>query len=209
MAQFHFDNLAKNLPDAYKKDSKSNNFKILEIERRANNGMRQTLEDIEQIFDIDKATGATLDLYGKRFGQPRGKATDAQYKMMIKSKIVRGLSSGSYKDIVDAICYTFDCDKSEVLLVDGKTPSSMRLEQAPLEAVIRAGFSARQAEQIVSALMPVTVTLEYASLDGTFEFSDSEMEYDEERGFADVEDGTIGGYFGWTGSEETTDELPI
>lgn len=209
MLQFHFDNLAKNLPDAYRKDSESNNFKILEIERRANNEMREMLEEIAKTFDIDKATGATLDLYGKRFGQPRGKATDDQYRMMIKSKIVRGLSSGSYKDIVDAICYTFDCDKSEILLVDGATPSSVRLEQAPLEAVIRAGFSTRQAEQIVASLLPITVTLEYASLEGTFEFSDSETDYDETAGFAETENGEIGGYLGWTGSEENVDELPI
>ena len=209
MAQFHFDNLAKNLPDAYRKDSKSNNFKILEIERRANNEMRRTLEEIAEMFDIDKATGATLDLYGKRFGQPRGKATDAQYRLMIKSKIVRGLSSGSYKDIVDSICYTFDCDKSEVLMIDGEAPASVRVERAPLGAVMKAGFSAKQAEQIVASLLPVTVTLEHISLDGTFEFAEGEGEYDEARGFAATEDSTVGGYFGWTEMDEDTDVLPI
>lgn len=209
MAEFYYDNLAKNLPDAYRKDVASNNFKILEIERWANNETRATLEEIAAIFDIDNATGAVLDMYGKRFGQARGKATDAQYRLMIKSKIVRSSSSGSYKDIVDAICFTFDCDKADVLLVEGSTPMSVRLEKAPLGAVIQAGFSSRQAELIVESLLPAAVKLEYSSLEGTFEFSDSETEYDEAKGFAESEDGTIGGYLGWTGSEETIDELPI
>lgn len=209
MAAFNFDNLAKNLPDAYRKDKDSNNYKFLEIERFANNETRTTLEAILAIYDIDNATGETLDMYGKRFGQARGKATDAQYITMIKSKIVRALSSGSYKDIVDAICYTFGCDKSEVLLVETDTPMSVRLEQAPLGAVIRAGFSSRQAEQIVKSLLPVTVTLDYTSLDGTFEFSESEAEYDEKAGFAEAENGSVGGYLGWTGSEETIEDLPI
>lgn len=209
MAEFHFDNLAKNLPEVYKKDESSNNFKILEIERLANEDLRQTLESISAALNIDNAKGAVLDMYGARYGQARGKATDAQYIAMIKSKVVRSLSSGSYKDIVDAICYTFGCDKSEVLLVETDTPMSVRLEKAPLGAVIRAGFSSRQAEQIVERLLPVAVTLDYASLEGTFEFAETETEYDETKGFSESENGTIGGYLGWTGSEESIDELPI
>lgn len=209
MANFYYDNLARNLPDCYQKGKDSNNYKILEIERSMSESLRYALDDIAQVLDIDNASGATLDMYGKRFGQARGKATDAQYRLMIKSKIVRGLSSGSYKDIVDAICFTFDCDKSEVLLVEGDTPLSVRLEKAPLEAVIRAGFSSRQAEQIVERLLPVTATLDYASLEGTFEFAETETEYDESKGFSEAEGGSIGGYLGWTGSEESIDELPI
>ncbi len=210
MAEFNFENLAKNLPDAYKKDVTSNNYKILEIERLANNSTRTTLEEIASIFDIDNATGAVLDMYGKRFGQARGKATDVQYRLMIKSKIVRGLSSGSYKDIVDALCFTFDCDKDEVLLVEGSTPMSVRLEKVPLGAIIKAGFSTDQAEAIVKRLLPITVTLESALYEGTFEFSESENEYDELKGFAEKEDATpddIGGYLGMTSAE--IDEIPL
>lgn len=209
MAEFHFDNLAKNLPDVYKKDTSSNNYKILEIERTANNELRDTLNEIANIFDIDNATGATLDLYGKRFGQARGKATDAQYKAMIKSKIIRGLCNGSYKNIVDAICYTFGCGIDDVLIAETDTPMMVTLEKAPLGAIIRAGFSTSQAEQIIKRLLPVSTTLNSVLFEGTFEFGEEENEYDESAGFGETVDGEIGGYLGWTGSQESIDSLPI
>lgn len=209
MAEFHFDNLAKNLPDVYKKDTSSNNYKILEIERTASNELRDTLNWIANIFDIENATGATLDLYGKRFGQARGKATDAQYKAMIKSKIIRSLCNGSYKNIVDAICYTFGCDIDDVLLVETDTPMAVTLERAPLDAIIRAGFSTSQAEQIIKRLLPVSTTLNSVLFEGTFEFGEEENENDESAGFGEIVDGEIGGYLGWTGSQESIDSLPI
>lgn len=209
MAEFYYDNLAKNLPDAYQKSETSNNYKILEIERDANGVLRSLLDDIASVIDIDRATGTTLDLYGKRFGQSRGKATDAQYIAMIKSKIIRALCNGSYKNIVDAICYTFGCDADSVWIAETDTPMTVRLEKAPLDKIIKAGFSAEQAQKIVKNLLPVTVTLEYVNLEGTFEFSEIENEYDENAGFSDVEDGEIGGFFGWVGSAENGEVLPI
>lgn len=210
MAEFYFENLAKNLPDAYKKDKDSNNYKILEVERCANADIRTALEEISNILDIDNARGAVLDMYGERFGQKRGVATDAQYIAMIKSKIIRGLCDGSYKSIVDSICYTFGCNADDVLITESAdTPMTVALEKAPLAAIVKAGFSAEQATLIVKNLLPVAVTLEAVSLDGTFEFSEIENEYDESAGFNDVEGGEIGGFFGWVGSEESIAPLPI
>lgn len=208
MAEFYFDNLAKNLPDAYRKDADSNNYKILEVERTANNHLREVLEQIENILDINNAKGATLDMYGKRFGQARGTAKDAQYLAMIKSKIMRSLCNGSYKDIVDAICYTFNCNIDEVL-IEEKGEAVVSLEKIPLSAIINSGFSAKQAEQIIKALIPAGVELQSVLYEGTFEFGETEYEYDESAGFSEAEDGEIGGYLGWTGSQENISELPI
>ncbi len=208
MAEFYYDNLAKNLPDSYKKDTDSNNHKILEVERTANNASREGLEQIVNILDIDNAKGAVLDLYGERFGQARGKATDAQYIAMIKSKIIRGLCDGSYKNIVDAVCYTFNCGIDDVLITE-LSPLKVTLEKLPLSAIITAGFDTKQAEQIIKNLLPVAVELESVLFEGTFEFGEAENEYDETTGFGETEDSEIGGYLGWTGSQETIDDLPI
>lgn len=209
MAEFYFDNLAKNLPDAYRKDKDSNNYKILEVERYANADTRTALEQIANILDIDNAKGAVLDMYGARFGQARGVATDAQYIAMIKSKIIRGLCDGSYKGIVDSICYTFGCSADEVWISESDIPMTVNLEKAPLAAILKAGFSTEQAKQIIKNLLPVAVTLETVLFEGTFEFSEIENEYDESAGFSDVEGGEIGGFFGWVGSEESIAPLPI
>ena len=92
---FHKDNHASNLPDAYRKDSESNHFKLLETERLENERISQRLQEINRILDLNQATGRVLDDYGQRLGQPRGKATDSQYLLMLKAKIMRNLSNGT------------------------------------------------------------------------------------------------------------------
>ena len=211
MAEFNFDNLAKNLPDCYKKDKDSNNYKILEIERRAGVELRDHLDDIAEILDIENATGAVLDAYGARYGQPRGKATDQQYRIMIKTKIAKTLSSGSYKDIVDVICFAFSCTKNEVLLLESPiNPMSVSLEQLPLTAINSSGFTTTQAYQLIKSMMPVAIELQSVLFEGTFEFAETESEYDESAGFAISEaDQSIGGYFGGAESDVSENPLPI
>ncbi len=218
MAEFNFDNLAKNLPDCYKKDKSSNNYKILEIERTAGGELRENLTRIANILDIENATGAVLDAYGERFGQPRGKATDQQYRIMIKSKIAKISSSGSYKDIVDVICFAFGCTNNDVLIEESTTkPMTVSLEQLPVSAINSSGFTANQAYQLIKSMMPIGVDLQSILFEGTFEFSDEEYEEDAEKGFSDVGayptdenyDSVIGGYLGMSASDATDDVLPI
>ncbi len=211
MAEFNFDNLAKNLPDCYKKDEKSNNYKILEIERMAGVELRSCLNGIAEILNIENATGAVLDAYGERFGQPRGKATDAQYRIMIKSRIAKTLSSGSYKDIVDVICFAFNCTTDDVLFVESPIiPMSVSLEQLPLTAINQSGFTTVQAYQLIKSMMPVGVELQSVLFEGTFEFAETENEYDESAGFAINEtDQSIGGYLGGAASDASENPLPI
>mgnify|MGYP003304442968 CR=1 FL=1 len=208
MAEFYFDNLAKNLPDAYKKDSSSNNFKILEIERLTNIEYRTILAEIADILNIDNATGATLDMYGMKYGQARGKATDAQYRIMIKSKVTRSWCDGSYKNIVDALAQTFNCSVDDILLSETED-MAVTVDKIPMLSIIQAGFSTAQAERIVKNLLPVGVALKSVLFEGTFEFGETENEYDEATGFSEAENGTMGGYLGWTGSQESIDELPM
>lgn len=215
MAEFNYDNLAKNLPDCYKKDKTSNNYKILEIERCATADLRKCLYEIESILDIENAKGAVLDAYGERFGQPRGRATDEQYRVMIKSKIVRSLSGCSYKGIVDAICFSFGCSPDDVYIAESETdPMTVSVEKAPLTEIINAGFTTMQAYQVIKSLLPAAIELESVSFEGTFEFSDREDDYDETAGFADIEgepfdEDVIGGYLGAAESELDDAVLPI
>lgn len=304
MAEFYYDNLARNLPDVYQKhaefkcsvcgtlwrsanrqcpkcgeksftvikENTSNNYKILEVERAENGDLRDylygvyqcpkckktlpygvkicptcvddegkpivgeiakkcptcgkilqhgeskcdihdvdgiTAHGINNILDIDNATGETLDMYGERFGQARGNATDAQYIAMIKSKIIRALCNGSYKNIIDAICYTFGCTPKDVLITEDETPLTVHVEKVPLDKIIKAGFSSQQAEAIIKRLLPVSVTIETLQFEGTFEFGETEGEYDVEAGFGETLDGDTGGYLGLLGSQESIGELPI
>ena len=198
-----------NLPDAYKKTPDSNNAKILEIERYSGEELREILRGIENILDINQATGKTLDKYGERVGQARGLADDAKYLLLIKAKTVRNLSTGSYPSVMEALCQAFGCDPSEILIENDDAPSSVKIVLLPLTVINKAGLTSSQATAIIKSLLPIGTTITSLLFEGTFQFSDSETEYDETAGFCDVEGGTIGGYLGVTSGDEQDVILPI
>lgn len=208
--------LVKNLPDVYRKDPDSNNYKFFQIESEAVERTRATLEEIRNILFFENATGKTLDLYGERVGQPRGQAKDDKYLVMIKAKILRNLSNGSYPSVLNAICKTFDCDPSLVKIKEIE-PCVVELETMPFEVINKAGFTTSQAFSIIKSLLPVGVTLANFMFEGTFEFGENEDELDETKGFSDVGafpedenyDEVIGGYLGASIGDENDAELPI
>lgn len=209
MKGFNSDNHALNLPDSYKKTKDSNNYKILEIERSAVNKERETLHEIENSRDLDKAKGKTLDLYGEMVGQARGRMSDDQFLLLIKSRIMRNLSNGSYESIKRALCATFNCQPSDISIIEKDEPCVVQSISLPIPILAQAGMSMAQTTTLIKSLMPVGVTLETTLLEGTFMFSDRENEYDAEAGFCDVEGGTLGGYLGSLGEETNETILPI
>ena len=206
-------NLVKNLPDVYKKTTDSNNFKILEVERLSLEYIRERLREIDNILDINNAKGKTLDLYGERVGQARGVAADDKYLLMIKAKIARNLSNGSYPSIISALCQTFDCEPSEIFITDGDKPCTVNVKELPLTVINKAGLTTSQTVAIIKSLLPAGVSLNSFSFEGTFEFGANEYEIGinvkgEPCGFYDVEQDK-GGYLGATAGDENDIPLPI
>lgn len=207
VTQFNLDLPAKNLPDAYSKAPDSNNAKILEIEKSAVDVLREAAEAIYESLDIDKAYGKTLDLYGDMIGQLRGAATDEQLLILIKNRIIRNLANGDHTSVVNAICATFGCDPSDVLLTELDEFCKVTLEGVPIAKLVESNIDIETAVQIVFGLMPVGVFVEAASFSGTFEFASGELEYDEKAGFGN-EDQTVGGFLGYAASSGGQ-ELPV
>ncbi len=220
----------KNLPDVYNKTlpnkekgiEGSNNYKILEIESSTCNELRECLKEIDNTLDLEKATGKTLDLYGERVGQPRGLATDEQYRPMIKAKISRSISNGSYESVIAAICATFNCEPSEVELRESEN-KARTVESAilPFGSITKSGFTASQATKLIKNLLPVGIILESYEYEGTFAFADdvnadSETEFDDNAGWAYAEyteetpeAERKGGYLGYMAGDQEETELPI
>mgnify|MGYP003305311374 CR=1 FL=1 len=212
MKHYNAENHAKNLPDVYKKTPNSNNYKILEIGRLSKLNLRSDLKDIDDILSLDNATGKTLDLYGERLGQKRGKASDAQYLIMLKAKIMRNMSNGSYNSIIKAVCETFSCSPSEIIVEEAETPCTIKTLSVPISIINKAGLSSSQAHQIIRSLLPIGIRLDEYLLEGTFCFAENEDEYDEAAGFAFEENAgaaDVGGYLGATGSDSNEEVLPI
>lgn len=205
MIDFNDVDLAKNLTDAFLKPSESNNYKILEIERGQIEAYIDDLHDIYSMLNIDVAYGATLDRYGERVGLPRGDATDEQYRVMIKAKIMRSLGNGTYPSVIKSICATFNSAADETDICESDIPCTVENAILPFKVLQESGMTMTQIIELIETLLPITVTLGVLDLTGTFEFSDAEDEYDELKGFAN-DDGSIGGYFGCT-SRDTT--IPI
>ena len=67
------------LPDCYRKDSESNNYKLLELGRMATAELRDDIQAVLDCLDLNQATGKTLELYGDMMGQRRGLLNDEQY----------------------------------------------------------------------------------------------------------------------------------
>lgn len=206
-AHFDRDRLARNLPDAYSKSDDSNNAKILSVEKRSMDALRESIRVIYDSLDINQATGKTLDLYGDMFGQLRGAATDEQFRILIKNRIIRNMADADHTSVVNAICATFGCDPSEVLLTELDEPCRVKVEGLPISVLNESNIDLNTAVQIVAGLMPAGVYIEAMEFTGTFEFGVTELEYDAEKGFGNEEQ-TIGGYLGLL-SDSQGSNLPV
>ena len=209
MIDFNNDNLVKNLPDAFDKSEGSNNFKILENERVSINEHLSDLYDIYELIDLDNAKNKTLDRYGNRVGQARGLATDEQYLVMIKAKIMRTLGNGTYPSIINSICATFGCDPSEVYIAETDEPCTIKMITLPSTVLNSTGMTVKQTSKLIKSLLPICIRMDTLALEGTFEFANNENDYNELKGFCSIENGTLGGYLGYMSSDTNEPILPI
>lgn len=194
------------LPDVFRKDSQSNNYKLLLLDERLVSGLRDDIEAVQETMDISKATGETLDLYGSIYGQPRGSMTDDQYRVIVMQRAARNRAGGDYNSTVEALANALGVSVTEFKLVEIDSPRQVEVTNLPFSALLEAGLTGEQTFQIIEALLPAGVPLAPLDLAGTFEFSDSADDYDEEKGFGDIEQ-TIGGYFGLL--ESGTIDIPV
>lgn len=212
MIRFDSENYVQNLPDCYEKQADSNNDKLLRVEQYPVGELKADSRDVFNILDIYTATGKTLDLYGEMVGQARGMANDEQYLYMVLSKMMRNLSTGDYLSVSRAIYQTFDCDPAQVLIVENPEPGTVDLITLPLAAIIQADLTINQTISIIRRLMPVGINVKSFLFEGTFEFSETESDMavdGDTKGFCDVEDGTLGGYFGVVYGMDEEIPLPI
>lgn len=207
ITRFDREHPEKNLPDAYRKTPDSNNAKILAIDKAELDRLRENIRLLYDCLDLEKAFGATLDLYGDMVGQERGKATDDQYRVLIKSRIVRNMCNGDYNGIVRLLALVFNCEPSDISLVETDAPCHVRLESLPFAALNQMVIDIDTALKIIIECMPAGVTLESVQFTGTFEFGDDTLEYDEAAGFGD-EAQTVGGYLGYIFSDDLP-ALPV
>ncbi len=204
---FNQDSHIDNLPDAFAKSSTSNNYKLLELSDYNVNKFRDTLTQLDNSLDLDNATGALLDMYGELVGQARGQCNDAQYLLLIKTRIGINMSDGTHSSIVKILASLLNCDTSDIQIYDNGT-ATVKIGNIPTATINEAGFTTSQLTQLISALMPTGVTLEAINYSGTFRFANYDGETGE-YGFVSSEGDTDGGQLGALSSNDSSAELPI
>lgn len=158
-------------------------------------GEAQALEGVLwEIYDareIDKATGAQLDVIGKLVKQPREGRDDAAYRLALKARRAVHLSSGTPDQLMRLVTLMLP---AVTVSYSEAYPCSFRLDAhgatAPTEAEIVAGFLAEARSAGVRGSL---VYSEHADSETFFWASGDDEEASTDQGWAD-DSKTTGGY---------------
>lgn len=210
-----FQDMFRRLTDAYTKNEDSNIGKVLLLLSEQIDDLNGSLIAIENYRDLNQATGTTLDLIGKALGQPRGKATDEVYRILIRARIARNASDGTTDKIIHALALALNTEPTDIKvseLSDGGVyePATVGLVNLPLDALLNAGMTATQFGILMQRVVAAGVRVASVDLTGTFQLADSATAsvIDEEKGLSDLTQ-TTGGTLSGSFSPEQEVELPI
>ncbi|MED1784228.1 hypothetical protein P4V43_20615 [Brevibacillus fortis] len=203
------------LMDVFVKNPNSILGKLFTILTEQIQQVEETHDRIQAWRDIDEAQGTTLDNIGTIVNQPRGVATDEVYRILLKSKIARNLSTGDINTIIRILALALSTDPSKIEIKEtwndpvDPEPAGISIIRLPIEAINQAGMPPGQFVRLVQKTVVAGVRVREIELTGTFEFaSGSETEVDENRGFSNLE-GTIGGTLGYAYVPADDSDLPI
>lgn len=210
-----FQEMFRRLTDTYTKNENSNIGKVLLLLSEQIDDLNESFVAIENYRDLNQATGSTLDLIGKAIGQPRGKATDEVYRILLRARIARNASDGTTDKIINALALALNTDPSDIRiseLTDGGVyePATVGLVNLPIEALLGAGMTATQFGILLQRVVAAGVRVASVDLTGSFQLSESvdSSVIDNDKGLANLEQ-TTGGTLSGSFSPEDEVELPI
>ncbi|PFR93530.1 hypothetical protein COK39_17725 [Priestia megaterium] len=135
------------------------------------NQLKDTFTRIEEWRDLNNAQGKTLDFIGNDVGQKRGKTNDAVYRSLIKSKIARDRSDGTFNKVIEVLAQTLDCSPNEFQLHSADEPAAVYMTNAPIDTIYNAGLTPYTFTNIVQSTVSGGVKVQSIQMDGTFELS--------------------------------------
>ncbi len=195
----NYENPIDNLPDSYDKSADSNNSKILRLNKSTTDIMDKVIDSIFGALNLNNTSGRALDdIWSGRLNLERGSLTDEQYKIRLRTKMMQNIANGSFPDLIEALAYALQCEKSDIHIVESDEPNKIIVKNIPLALLLQADFTIDQILALINSLLAVNVTVGEYEFTGTFEFGENENKYDEEKGFANMSQ-TIGGYLGLYG----------
>ena len=127
------------LTDAYKKNSKSNNYRLFEVFASEFEKLYQTQVKVRQFRSVDEANGKTLDLIGSNYNVARGNMNDELYRPMIKAAIARTWCNGTFNSVLELLALTLNTDVKNVALTEdyetGGSSGMLTIASTPKDAL--------------------------------------------------------------------------
>lgn len=166
--------IIKMFPDWYTDGKKegSNLWNFLQPFAEQFDSVVNDLQTMRLWNNIDNAKGAELDKFGKDIGQPRGKATDEQYRVMLKGKREEALGDGTWNSVVNSIARTLNAKPSDISIgIDPNEPLGLILKKVPLQQISDAGLTVNQLIQIINRFLEAEARVSQANFLGTFRFA--------------------------------------
>lgn len=210
-----YDKMINLLTDNYNKRPDSNIGKLFKVIADELQALKDTINKIEEYRDIDIATGQTLDKIGGNIKQYRGAATDEIYRILIKSKTARNISTGDINTIIRVVAQSINADPSEISIVEmyddatNPEPAAIKLMEIPLGRINEVGLSSLQFGRMISKTLGAGISIKEIRLEGTFEFGTIGEAYDNTKGLGDINNAITGGYLGATYSPSEDLDLPL
>lgn len=202
------DEMIKMLPDAYRKDKNSNNYKLFKMLDSNIEEISFTQEKIREYHCLDLAQGKALDLFGENLGLERKGLSDDVYRVLLKAKVLRNQGTGSLNNTTELIAYALNTDISNIKLSEdfetGGKRGYVTINNIPLTTLNNIGMSITEYEEMMKSIIPIGIGLSVTNLEGTFSFAIGDgtvLEEDENTGFADdnqTKGGTLGATVGST-----------
>ncbi|WP_416730313.1 hypothetical protein [Fictibacillus sp. JL2B1089] len=208
-----YTDMIRKLPDLFMKKSDSNVGKIILLFSEQIDTLNVTFSKVESWRDIDLAEGSTLDLIGENLGQRRGQATDEIMRVLIKARIARNSSDGTFNSVIYALARSINADPTKIkirALYDENDPAAVVIEGVPLAELNKVGMTAVQFGYIAQKVVASGIRVASIDLRGTFGFSSQPniLETNNQTGFAPL-DQSRGGTLGSTFEPDQTLQLPI
>lgn len=170
-------NNAKLLPDAYRKDTDSNIYKLFQLINLTYSEAESDLKNIELRRNLESASGTVLDLIAESYGVARNGESDDNVRTRILFKIVKNNTSVDCNSIIEAIntllnqvpeyvsWYMSDFIKPLISIKEGEC--SICVLGMTLDMVKKSGLSKKEITKLVSELIPIGVKLEEPYYSGT------------------------------------------
>lgn len=202
-----YQSFIRKLTDVFIKKEDSNVGKLVLILSEKIDQLTDVFTKVEQWRDINLAEGKTLDLIGENIGQNRGQFSDELYRVLIKARIARNTSDGTFDSVINALARSINADPSKVrirALYDEGKPASIVIEGIPVTELNLVGMAASHFGFMAQQVVASGIKIESIDLTGTFAYSSSLSIVEKDaNGFANNEQttgGTLGGTFEPVGS---------